>query len=179
MTTIQDIQQIALGSYQKHRQLSIHEAEMISLEIIGLLCDSYCHDEDTLKYIARLITTDVYMDLIDERNLNKKCGYPLCNKAPERIRDPFNMDDVTRKFLWENNPYAYLSRYCSKFHFRCSQFFRLQLSDEALFARTGIHLIDKHVHDSKGDDLTNLNAIQEEKYKITLFEEFLREKASF
>lgn len=169
MTTIDCIKELVLKTHQKHRQLSIREAEVISLDLIDILCDSYCKDEETVKYLARFMTPDMYQDLLDERNLNKKCGYPLCDKAPERIRDPFSIDDNTKRFLWENNPYAYLSIYCNKFHFRCSQFLQVQLSDEALFARTGVHLIQDT--DEKQEALNT-------KYKVTLFEELLREKAS-
>lgn len=167
MATIEDIKETALIPFQKHRQLSMHESEVITLEIIGLLCDSECKDEKTLKYLGRFLTPDMYQDLVDERNLNKRCGYPLCGKSPERIRDPFSMNDTTKKFLLENNPYAYLSHYCSKFHFRCSQFYQVQLSDEALFARTGVHLFEDPEQDKHDID-----------FKVTLFEELLREKAS-
>lgn len=169
MSGIEEFQNVALGPFQKHRQLSIREAEIISLEIIELLCDSHCKDEATLKYLARLITPATYQDLLDERNLNKKCGYPMCNRQPERLRDPFSIDYTTKRFLWENNPYAYLSIYCSKFHFRCSQFYEVQLSDEALFARTGVHLVHNSPQEKKEID---------EKYRIELFEELLRQKAS-
>ncbi|QLQ79580.1 hypothetical protein HG537_0C02270 [Torulaspora globosa] len=169
MTSLEDIQNIVLSPFQNHRQLSMREAETLSLELVGILCDSYCKNGDTLKYVARFLTQDTYQDILDERNLNKMCGYPMCAKAPERVRDPFSISDNTRKFLWENNPYAYLSTYCSKFHFRCSQFYQVQLSDEALFARTGVHLIAQSAPEE---------AKIADKYQITLFEELLREKAS-
>lgn len=169
MTSIQSVQETVLKPYQQHKQLSVREAELISLELIGILCDSNCQDEATLQYLSRFFTPQLYQDLIDERNLNKRCGYPLCGKAPERIRDPFALDDNTKRFLWENNPYAYLSIYCSKFHFRCSQFYQVQLSDESLFARTGIHLFNQSDENAK---------CSTEKYSSTLFEQLLREKAS-
>lgn len=167
--TISDIQDVVLRPFQNHRQLSMREAETISLELIGILCDSSCKNEETLKYLARLFTQDTYQDLIDERNLNKMCGYPLCAQPPERVRDPFSVNDTTKRFLWDNNPYAYLSTYCSKFHFRCSQFYRVQLSEEALFARTGVHLVQQSQEERQS---------VESMYKITLFEELLREKSS-
>lgn len=166
---IQDIQKEVLTPYQKHRQLSMKEAQSISLDILTLLCDAQISDEDTLKWLARLMTPETYMDLMDERNLNKLCGYPMCQHAPERERDPFSMSETTKKFLWENNPYAYLSRFCSKFHFRCSQFYQVQLSEDALFSRTGIHLIN--------DTLQTDNSVNE-KYGIELMEVLLRNKAT-
>lgn len=169
MTTVGSVQEEILKSFQKHKQLTVKEAEEISLELIDALCDSYCQDEVTLQYLSMFFTPHMYQDLLDERNLNKKCGYPMCNRSPERIRDPFGVDDNTKKFLWENNPYAYLSIYCSKFHFRCSQFFQVQLSDESLFARTGVHLVNQSIQEQE-----QLN----EKYGVILFEQLLREKAS-
>ena len=168
MISKQDVCEM-LRPFQKHRQLSIREGEVISLEILTLLCDDYCGDEGTLKYLARLMTPELYADLVDERNLNQRCGYPLCSGAPERIRDPFSVDQVTKQFLWENNPYAYLSKYCNKFHFRCSQFFQVQLSEEAIFARTGVQLLE---------DTQEMRQTQDDKFNVTLFEELLREKAS-
>ena len=169
MTTVESIQEEILRPLQKHKQLTVKEAEEISLGLIDALCDSYCQDEATLQYLSTFFTPQLYQDLLDERNLNKWCGYPMCSRSPERIRDPFGVDDNTKRFLWENNPYAYLSIYCSKFHFRCSQFYQVQLSDESLFARTGIHLINQ-----SSSELERLN----EKYGVTLFEQLLREKAS-
>lgn len=166
---IQDIQKEVLTPYQKHRQLSMKEAQSISLDILTLLCDAQISDEDTLKWLARLMTPETYMDLMDERNLNKLCGYPMCQHPPERERDPFGMSETTKKFLWENNPYAYLSRFCSKFHFRCSQFYQVQLSEDALFSRTGIHLIN--------DTLQTDNSVNE-KYGVELMEVLLRNKAT-
>lgn len=174
MTTINkynipDLQKEILTPYQKHRQLSMKEAQDMTLDILSTLCDSQVSDEDTLKWLARFITPESYMDLMDERNLNKLCGYPMCHHPPERGRDPFAMSPVTKKFLWENNPYAYLSRYCSKFHFRCSEFYQVQLSDDALFTRTGVHLIN--------DTLQTDNSVNE-KYAIELMEVLLRNKAT-
>lgn len=169
MTTIRSIQEGVLKPFQRHKQLTVKEAEEISLGIIDALCDSYCEDESTLEYLSMFLTPQLYHDLLDERNLNKLCGYPMCSKSPERIRDPFGVDDNTKKFLWENNPYAYLSIYCSKFHFRCSQFFQVQLSDESLFVRTGIHLINQPSEEQQRF---------RENYCVTLFENLLREKAS-
>lgn len=166
---IQDIQKYVLSPYQKHRQLSMKEAQSITLDILSILCDGQVKDEDTLRWLARFMTPESYSDLMDERNLNKLCGYPMCHASPERKRDPFAMSEVTKQFLWENNPYAYLSRFCSKYHFRCSQFYQVQLSDDALFLRTGIHLIN--------DSMLTSNTLNE-KYNVELMEAMLRNKAT-
>lgn len=182
VVTIKDIEATVLAPFQKHRQLSIKESETLTLELLALLCDDGVDHGNTLKYIVRLITPDTYDDLIEERNLNDLCGYPLCNRPPERnthqkenivhhgnagVMASQQHDEIIKKFLWENNPYAYLSKFCSKFHFRCSQFYEVQLNDDALFSRTGIHLITDTL--KQGDD---------EAYNVTLFEDLLREKSS-
>ncbi|SCU99842.1 LANO_0F03950g1_1 [Lachancea nothofagi CBS 11611] len=143
MTSIEDIKRLVLKPYQNHRQLSIKEADTISLEILDLLSQSDCKDTATLKYLANFLTLETYHDLVEERNLNKKCGYPACDRSQNRVRDPYGRNAMATQFLQQNNPYAYLSHYCSKFHYRCSQFYEVQLTDDALFVRIGVHLDDE------------------------------------
>ncbi|CEP63073.1 putative protein-serine/threonine phosphatase LALA0_S07e01794g [Lachancea lanzarotensis] len=143
MTSIEDIKRLVLKPFQSHRQLSIKEADTLSLEILDLLSQSDCKDRQTLKYLANFLTIETYHDLIEERNLNRKCGYPLCTRSQNRVRDPYGGNATATRFLQENNPYAYLSHYCSKFHYRCSQFYEVQLTEEALFVRIGVHLDDE------------------------------------
>lgn len=145
MTSIEDIHELILKPYQNHRQLSIKEADTISLELLDLLSQSDCKDRATLKYVANFLTNETYHDLIEERNLNKKCGYPTCTRSQNRVRELYGGNSTATKFLQQNNPYAYLSSYCSKFHYRCSQFYEVQLTDEALFVRIGIHLNGENI----------------------------------
>lgn len=188
--TLSDIDTLVLKPFQNHRQLSMKESETLTLELLALLCDDHVDSGATLKYTARLITPDTYDDLIEERNLNHLCGYPLCHRPPERhsqhsdltvhhgstgIMASQHNDAIIKRFLWENNPYAYLSKFCSKFHFRCSQFYQVQLSEEALFSRTGIHLINDKL-EKNGAVTSGVSHL--EQYNVTLFEDLLREKSS-
>ncbi|CAG98361.1 RNA polymerase II subunit B1 CTD phosphatase RTR1 [Kluyveromyces lactis] len=141
MATIEEIKEVVLKPYTNHRQLTIREVETISINLIDLLITKDVKDARTMKYISRFLTKQDYADLVQERNLVKRCGYPLCSKSQARVRDPFADVQMTN-FLRQNNPYAYLTEYCTKAHFRCSQFYQFQLSDEALFARVGVHLDD-------------------------------------
>ncbi|CDO95897.1 unnamed protein product [Kluyveromyces dobzhanskii CBS 2104] len=141
MATVEEIEETILKPYRNHRQLAIREVETIGINLIDLLITKDVHDARTMKYIARFLTKQDYTDLVQERNLVKRCGYPLCSKSQARVRDPFANVQMTN-FLRQNNPYAYLTEYCTKAHFRCSQFYQFQLSDEALFARVGVHLDD-------------------------------------
>lgn len=141
MATIEEIKEVVLKPYTNHRQLTIREVETISINLIDLLITKDVKDARTMKYISRFLTKQDYADLVQERNLVKRCGYPLCSKSQARVRDPFADVQMTN-FLRQNNPYAYLTEYCTKAHFRCSQFYQFRLSDEALFARVGVHLDD-------------------------------------
>lgn len=154
MTTVEEINNSVLKPYQNHRQLTINESELLSLELLDLLSTTYCKDKETLKYVANFLTKETYDDLIDERNLNKKCGYPLCDRSQNRFRDLYGGNGIATNFLKQHNPYAYLSLYCSKFHYRCSQFYHAQLSNEALFSRVGIHL-----NDGKKSDIVLLEEV--------------------
>ncbi|KAM3159823.1 RNA polymerase II subunit B1 CTD phosphatase RTR1 [Lachancea thermotolerans] len=161
MSGVNDIKELVLKPYQSHRQLSIKEADTISLELLDLFSQSNCKDKETLKYIANFLTVETYHDLIDERNLNKRCGYPVCNRSQNRVRDPYGGNMMAKKFLQQNNPYAYLSSYCSKFHYRCSQFYEIQLTDEALFVRIGIHLDNQEQNGSQKHEITLLEDLMQ------------------
>ncbi|SCU81548.1 LAFA_0C05710g1_1 [Lachancea sp. 'fantastica'] len=160
MTSIEDIKRLVLKPFQNHRQLSIKEADTISLEVLDLLSQSDCKDRQTLEYLANFLTIETYHDLIEERNLNKKCGYPTCTRSQNRVRDPYGGNTIATRFLQENNPYAYLSHYCSKFHYRCSQFYEVQLTDEALFVRIGVHL-DDEVQGNSPPKLQKISLLEE------------------
>lgn len=141
MATVDEIKNEVLSPYMSHRQLSMKEAESLTLSLLELLTVTDIKDPATMKYLARFLTKQSYSELIQERNIVKRCGYPLCQKSQGRIRDPF-IDQKVATFLRQNNPYAYLSEYCSKAHFRCSQFFHFQLTEDSLFTRVGVHLDD-------------------------------------
>lgn len=58
----------------------------------------------------------------------------MCCEAPGRIKDHYSKSYQKSKML----PYAYLNLYCSRLHYQCSEFYKTQLSDEAVFARKNI-----------------------------------------
>lgn len=68
------IQNVILGSHQLHEQLSIVEARMIESAIVSMLTESFCENEQTLKYLARLLSPMSYMDVINARRERKYVG---------------------------------------------------------------------------------------------------------
>ncbi|AJU89261.1 BFH_collapsed_G0009280.mRNA.1.CDS.1 [Saccharomyces cerevisiae] len=119
------IQNVILGSHQLHEQLSIVEARMIESAIVSMLTESFCENEQTLKYLARLLSPMSYMDVINARRGKKICGYPLCYKsAAENSSDGFFIH----------------SMYCNNYHSKCSLYLMRQLSQTPLHERRGVHL---------------------------------------
>ncbi|CCH61901.1 hypothetical protein TBLA_0F03640 [Henningerozyma blattae CBS 6284] len=133
MASVEDIKNI-FGPYQEHHQLTIYENEKIILDIVELICDSYCKDLRTLKFLGQILTQQDYEELIEERNISQKCGYPLCHLSQERT-NANGRDQFTKNFMIQNNPYNYLNNYCTLKHYKSSMIFKLQLNEEPLFER--------------------------------------------
>ncbi|KAK6458277.1 Rtr1/RPAP2 family-domain-containing protein [Scheffersomyces xylosifermentans] len=134
------------------------EASRLSLVITELLVDYYV-DLPLLKFLSRFLTQQAYDEIIEERNIEHQCGYILCPKSPKQsVRRLSNNSNATvpaslkepgaaTRFQIYNRkpsmvlPNTYLSQYCCKDHYRASIFYRNQLSNEALFARKDIMVI--------------------------------------
>ncbi|CDR46233.1 CYFA0S22e01530g1_1 [Cyberlindnera fabianii] len=107
------------------------EANRLNLALVEELSDNVC-DKFFLKFASRFLTKAQYAEIVEERNINRYCGYPLCQQHQDRI------NSTSRARNAHLLPYAYLSAYCSKRHYQCSEFYRTQLSDEAVFARKDV-----------------------------------------
>lgn len=131
------------------------EASRILLIIAELLID-HTVDLDLLKFLSRFLTQQTYDEIIEEKNIEHQCGYPLCNNSPKQQvrRLSSNSNGTTSAGLGESStstkfqiynrkpsmilPNTYLSQYCCKEHYQASLFYRNQLSQEAIFARKDI-----------------------------------------
>lgn len=132
ITTIDSFKPVLLN-YSHPDTLTPTEASRLSLSLVEVLSEDIC-DKFFLKFISRFLTKDSYSEILQERNINKVCAYPMCCEAPGRIKDHYSKSYQKSKML----PYAYLNLYCSKTHYQCSEFYKTQLSDEAVFARKDI-----------------------------------------
>ncbi len=132
ITTIDSFKPILLN-YSHPDTLTPSEASRLSLALVEVLSEDVC-DKFFLKFISRFLTKDSYSEILQERNINKVCAYPMCCESPGRIKDHYSKSFQKSKML----PYAYLNLYCSKTHYQCSEFYKTQLSDEAVFARKDI-----------------------------------------
>lgn len=125
------------------------EALLLQLKIAELVLDNTI-DVPLLKFLSRFLTQQSYDELVEERNIEHQCGYPLCGKSPKhQVRRPSNsgaMETATRYQIWNRKPSmilpnTYLLQYCCKEHYQASLFYRNQLSQEAVFARKNILVV--------------------------------------
>lgn len=126
------------------------EALLLLLKIAELVLDNTV-DVPLLKFLCRFLTPDSYDELVEERNIEHQCGYPLCENSPmHKVRRASHsggvMETSTRYQIWNRKPSiilpnTYLLQYCCKEHYQASLFYRNQLSSEALFARKNILMV--------------------------------------
>ncbi|GMG55915.1 unnamed protein product [Ambrosiozyma monospora] len=138
-TTIQEILSI-LQPYQFKSTLIPKEASQLTYKLIEALMIHNC-DKFTLRIISRYLSKQTYEDLVTERVINHYCGYPTCKyQNPNRIKEVQLNSLVSRLKL----PRSYNTRFCCKAHYQCSEFYKKQLSFDALFARSGLNLPFDH-----------------------------------
>lgn len=125
------------------------EALLLQLRIAELVLDNTI-DVPLLKFLSRFLTQQSYDELVEERNIEHQCGYPLCGKSPKhQVRRPSHggaIETATKYQIWNRKPSmilpnTYLLQYCCKEHYQASLFYRNQLSLEAVFARKNILVI--------------------------------------
>lgn len=141
-----------LAPYANRDMLAPSEASSLQLKIAELVLD-HTIDIPLLKFLSRFLTQTSYDELVEERNIEHQCGYPLCNKSPQhkvrRLSHGSNgscIETSTRYQIWNRKPLmilpnTYLSQYCCKDHYQALVFYRNQLSQEAVFSRKDITIV--------------------------------------
>jgi len=122
-----------ISAYNRPGLLTPKECSQILLSIVELMTDG-C-DVDGLKFASRFLTPDDYEDIVVERNILHKCGYPLCNKDPKGIRQEHQINHRTPEMIL---PSTYRSKSCTKEHYQASLFYEKQLDDGPLFSRRDV-----------------------------------------
>ncbi|KAL9988700.1 hypothetical protein ACROYT_G003175 [Oculina patagonica] len=90
--------------------------------------------KDFLINAGNFITTSHYADVVEERMLSKKCGYPLCNNELSQI--PSQKYKICVK---TNRVFDITERkcFCSNFCFKASKYFESQISASPVWTRIG------------------------------------------
>lgn len=148
-----------LESFANKELLTTTESIKLQLIITELLVDYYV-DFKLLRFLSRFLTQQTYDEIIEERNIEHQCGYILCSNTPKQMvrRLSMNSNGITSASIQDPGasthyqisnrkptmilPNTYLSQYCCKEHYQALIFYRNQLSNEAIFARNNIMIIE-------------------------------------
>ncbi|KAF9127490.1 RNA polymerase II associated protein 2 [Mortierella sp. 14UC] len=87
--------------------------------------------EETLGEAANRIKRSHYGEIIEERNIAKLCGYPLCARPPRDIKGKFRISLQERKVF----DISVLRQYCSSICLTASRWLEGQLTEDPLYLR--------------------------------------------
>lgn len=105
------------------------QAVNLVLSLIILATDPI--DQDTLRFFVRFFTPSDYNDLLEERRVLSRCGYPICTN---KLTDCHG--HVRKEPSLTVNPWS--RSFCSRHCFQASAFYQEQLPKEALVTRKDI-----------------------------------------
>lgn len=109
--------------------LSQTQAVNLVLSLIILATDPI--DPDTLRFFVRFFTPADYDDLVEERKVLSRCGYPLC---AHRLTDCHG--HIRKQPSLSINPWG--AEFCSRHCYQASSFYKRQLPVEALTTRKDV-----------------------------------------
>ncbi|RIA95805.1 Rtr1/RPAP2 family-domain-containing protein [Glomus cerebriforme] len=121
LTTKQKLVKQSLETRKKFEQLSLVWQEKL-FEPINI---------DILRESAKYLLPQHYFEIVEERNADNLCGYPICNKERQKIQGQFRISNRSRKIY----DVTELKCYCSTVCFTSSKFFATQLSEEPIYMR--------------------------------------------
>ncbi|KAF9968844.1 RNA polymerase II associated protein 2 [Mortierella alpina] len=101
--------------------------ESMVLKWQEILCDPVT--EDVLGEAANRIKQSHYVEVIEERNIVKLCGYPLCSRPPRDIKGKFRISLHERKVF----DISLLKQFCSSTCLAASRWLQSQLTEEPLY----------------------------------------------
>ncbi|XP_065843736.1 putative RNA polymerase II subunit B1 CTD phosphatase RPAP2 isoform X2 [Oscarella lobularis] len=106
------------------------EWERKALEVVEILLAD-CVDEATLLDCAKRINQNYYSDVIEERFIIKRCGYPVCDKVLTQLPKQKYHISASRNRVYDLTE---RKKFCSNWCFRASNYFASQLSTEPVWA---------------------------------------------
>lgn len=113
--------------------LSPLQANNIVLRLLIICIDPV--DAPSLKLLSRFFTPQDYDDLVGERTITSRCGYPTCSNvlrdAKGKVRNPANQTVMP----WQHS-------FCQLKCYQASQFYREQLKYDYLVTRKDVAFIE-------------------------------------
>ncbi|KAL1923238.1 uncharacterized protein VTP21DRAFT_9614 [Calcarisporiella thermophila] len=83
---------------------------------------------------GKYLQPGLYQEIVEERNVNDLCGYPLCSDPPRHIKtigEHYVISKEKRKILDVRE----LKSYCSSRCLAASRFFKMQLTEDPVYIR--------------------------------------------
>ncbi|KAI8142383.1 Rtr1/RPAP2 family-domain-containing protein [Fennellomyces sp. T-0311] len=91
-----------------------------------------------LRQAAAILQPQTYDEVVEERSVQDWCGYPVCDRQPQKNQPRYRISLSQRKVFDQSE----LALYCSDDCLQKSKYFRMQLSEEPVWFR------DLHVQPS-------------------------------
>ncbi|KAJ1675925.1 hypothetical protein EV182_000312 [Spiromyces aspiralis] len=88
--------------------------------------------ETVLKQAAQYLTPQDYQDIVEERVLIQRCGYPLCGNKCKKSDQKYKISLRERKVYRQDVNVAYCSRKCAI----ASKFYASQLAEDPVYVRS-------------------------------------------
>ncbi|GJJ71625.1 RNA polymerase II-associated protein 2 [Entomortierella parvispora] len=101
--------------------------ESMALHWQEVLCDTV--SEQVLGESANRIKRSHYQETIEERNIGRLCGYPLCPNPPRDIKGKFRISLQERKVF----DISVLKQFCSSTCLAASRWLEAQMTEEPLY----------------------------------------------
>ncbi|KAI9596888.1 Rtr1/RPAP2 family-domain-containing protein [Syncephalis fuscata] len=107
----------------------IEECEAVTFEWQERLSEP-CTEEE-LVAAAKYLQPRHYQEILEERDANSYCGYPLCDQSPKAVGSKYKID-FGRQIVYDQSS---LSAFCSKRCQAASRFYALQLDTQPVHLR--------------------------------------------
>lgn len=84
-----------------------------------------------LRQAAAVLQPQTYDEIVEERVVQDWCGYPLCDREPQKDQPRYRISLSQRKVFDQSE----LASYCSEACMQKSKYFRMQLSEDPVWIR--------------------------------------------
>ena len=123
-------------------------------------------DEDSVREAMKLFAKADFDSVVEERNINDRCGYVLCPKAKpsHKAKSKFRILRNSASKLPQVVEAADLEKWCSEECIKRALYLRVQLSDVPVWERAGMPATDLQLY---GDSARTNRKQQEEVRALT------------
>ncbi|RKP25861.1 Rtr1/RPAP2 family-domain-containing protein [Syncephalis pseudoplumigaleata] len=87
--------------------------------------------EQVLLEAARYLQPRHYQEVLEERDANGYCGYPVCERSPKAVGSKYKID-FSRQVVYDQSA---LKAFCSRRCQAASRFYALQLNPQPVHLR--------------------------------------------